>query len=182
MIKRPATEEDARVAKLALDMYDDFFNQLTTAITNTLANWKGAMYYAQDPKTGLYMRGKVEAFQEFLDRLEKERDLAKQEYQNIVDHESFRLMHESIGFHKNLEVEGLFPDDKYRGSKEYWRIQQLKGRIADLLEGYAQEGFNTGVRYVKQKFLNEKWNGKATKFDRAAVEKMLEETPNLRDL
>lgn len=173
MLKRPATEEDVRIAKLALDMYDDFFNQLTTAVVNTLGNWKGAMKYIQDPKIGAYMQGKVDAFKEFFDRLEKERDLAKQDCEALVSFEELRKMHESIGFHKNLEVDELFPDDKFRGSPEYWKIQKLKGKIADLLEAYAQEGFNAGVRYVKKKFLDERFD-KYERFDRTAVEKMLE--------
>lgn len=173
------TEEDAKVVKLALDMYDDFFNQLTTAISNTLKNWTGAMLYAEDPRTGLYMRGKVDAFKEFLDRLEKERDLAKQEYQALLDHEEFRSVHESIHFHKNNEVDKLLPNDKYRGRGPLeWQIfHRFKGRIADLLEGYAQEGFNTGIRYMKKTQIDKELHGEPVKFDREELEKILTTQP-----
>ena len=166
-------EEDVRIVKLALDMYDDFFNQLTTALFNTKKNWEWAQF---SPQHGAcqYNQGRIDAFKEFLERLEKERDLAKQEYQNVVDFGHFAKVHKDIKFHKNLEVDSLLPDEKYRGKPlEYAKIQRLKARIADLLEGYAVEGFKTGVRYMKMRFLDEKWNGRATKFDRKELEKHL---------
>jgi len=170
--EKPAIEYDEiKVAKLSLTMYDMFFNELTTAMGNTLHWWRQAQFSLSEGQT-IYYQGKVDAYREFLDRLEKERDLAKSSLEYCVAYEDKDYIARSIKFHKNIEVDDLLPDDKYRGTREYNRIQQLKGKIANLLEGYAHQGFQLGVRYVKQRFLDEKFKN-YKKFDRKELERDL---------
>ena len=170
--EKPAIEYDEiKVAKLSLTMYDMFFNELTTAMGNTLHWWRQAQFSPNEGHT-LYYQGKVDAYREFLDRLEKERDLAKSSLEYGVLHEDMDTIARSIKFHKNIEVDDLLPDDKYRGTREYNRIQQLKGKIANLLEGYAHQGFQLGVRYMKKRFLDGKFKN-YKKFDRKELEREL---------
>lgn len=169
---KPAAERDEiKVAKLSLTMYDMFFNELTTAMGNTLQWWRLAQFSPSEGQT-LYYQGKVDAFKEFLDRLEKERDLTKSSLEYGVLHEDMCTIARSIKFHKNMEVDDLLPDNKYRGTREYNRIQQLKGKIANLLEGYAHQGFQLGVRYMKKRFLDGKYRN-YKKFDRKELERDL---------
>lgn len=169
---KPAAERDEiKVAKLSLTMYDMFFNELTTAMGNTLHWWRQGQFSPSEGQT-LYYQGKVDAYREFLDRLEKERDLAKNSLEYCVAYEDKDAIARSIKFHKNLEVDNLIPEEKYRGTREFDKILRFKGKIADLLEGYAHEGFQLGVRYVKQRFLDGKFKN-YKKFDRKELERDL---------
>ena len=143
------TQVDAKVAKLAIDLYEQFYTELVTALYNTVLNWKAAAITSPDPQISARAQGRCEAYEMFLERIKKEHDLAKADLEHLIETDETKNVSDSIKFSKNLEVDSMIPDDKYRGTRDYWRIMKLKGRIADLLESYGEIGFRTGVRYAR---------------------------------
>lgn len=144
--------------KLALKMYDTFAHELITALRNT-SDIMGRMKWTSNCVQKIsYYSGKEDAFGEIADRVMKEYGLAKMglECLNEVDSEDFYDTYEknrqlieyvidSIKRKKNEDVDRVFPEDRYRGSQFGREIIRKKGRIADMLEAYANEAFGIGV-------------------------------------
>ena len=173
MIKIDRTGEfDVNAAKVALDMYEKFVIELSTSLFNTVKYAKRAYQSSEDAMEQRYLQGRAQAFEEIIDRIDKERKLARQEVDNAVSNYAFDQISYDIGFHKNLDCEELLPDEKFRG-KDYMKMLRFRGKIANLLEGYAQEGFNLGVRYARWKMRGEGKPEAATTFDREEIRKMI---------
>lgn len=166
-------EKEAYV--LAKELYDGFFNQLTTALKYSIKNFEGAIDHTPTDdykrEKNAYYRGKCDAFREIAKRLEKEHELSGQSlnawlrYENqikssIDDPELpgnktikevkknwLYFVHQTIHKKKNQDVERIFPENKLVGKSIYHKISRLKGSIADLLEAYACNGFMLGRKY-----------------------------------
>ena len=127
----------AEAVKFAFDLFDQFAKELITALGNTAKNKKGA---------GCNYEGYV--FDEIKDRIIKEYTLIMQpiEYNWSID-EIFSKMK----MWKNLDVDTLLNEDKYRGRLDYQRIMKFKSKLADMLEHYACSSFDLGVKYKEMK-------------------------------
>ena len=174
MIKIDRTGEfDVNAAKAAIEMYEKFVRELVTALFNTKMFAVKAYEFSCDSIEQKILRARIDAFEEILERIEKERDLARQELDYAVATDDYTKISQSICFHKNLDVENLLPEDKFRGRRDWWEVHRFKGKIANLLEGYAQKGFNLGVRYDRFRMKGEGNPDRRNKFDRAEVSKMI---------
>ena len=116
-------------------MFDQFAKELITALGNTDKN-RG--HVPQD----------ANQFVEIKDRILKEYRLIMQpiEYNWPID-EIFSEMKRS----KNLDVDTLINEDKYRGRNDYHKLMVFKSKLADMLEHYACSSFDLGVRYKEMK-------------------------------
>ncbi len=161
------TEEQIAV-KLAEKLYENFFNELMTAMKNSIKNFEGAMWSSCDGPAISYYQGKMHAFKEISERLVKEYNLV---LNNQLNYDSVcQKMIDEIKYKKNEELDKVFPDYKYRGTRFGHIIMLLKGKLANLLEGYGSEGFRLGVIFGK----NEK--KETEKFDPVSFEKLCNET------
>lgn len=127
----------AEAVKFAFDLFDQFAKELITALGNTAKNKKGA---------GCNYEGDV--FDEIKDRIYKEYTLIMQpiEYNWPID-EIFSKMKMS----KNLDVDTLINEDKYRGRNDFHKLMVFKSKLADMLEHYACSSFDLGVKYKEMK-------------------------------
>jgi hypothetical protein len=142
--------QKAEGVHLALNMYDNFFKELVTALTNIKGIKEAIATRAMlndYPKETSYYNGQVNAFQEVLERLEKEHTLARQPVVNYLNGMPLSV-YKTLKDEKNAAAEKLIPDDKYRGTKEYWEMMKFRGKIADLFEGFMGRGFELGVKYA----------------------------------
>lgn len=133
--------------KLAIDFYDNFYDTLMLAITNSVKNFEGGMWGNINSASNVYYyMGKRDAFNEVANRIRKEFNLAKQplvynQYKTIDE------MMNGIRASKNRDVDKLFPDNIYRGRNGFREVERLKRNLACLFEYYAKEGFNFGRLY-----------------------------------
>lgn len=119
----------------AHDMYELFVSELKTALRNIATTNKYGMLTM--PDMGQYCKGKVDAYEEILERIEKEYDLAKKKY--LPNEDTAKFIH----YFKNLEANKLIPEDKVRGN----RMEMMKrGKIADALEEAFYTGFSLGCQ------------------------------------
>lgn len=127
----------AEAVKFAFDLFDQFAKELITALGNTAKNKKGA---------GHNYEGYV--FDEIKDRIIKEYTLIMQpiEYNWSID-EIFSKMK----MWKNLDVDTLLNEDKYRGRNDFHKLMVFKGKLADMLEHYVCSSFDLGVKYKEMK-------------------------------
>ena len=160
-------------AKAAIEMYEGFVQELSTALFNTVKFARHAYDCSESSLDQRCLEARIEAFEEIIERVDKERQLARQELDYAISSDDFYHISESIAFHKNLDCENLMPDNEMRGRPDFLKKLRFRGRIADLLEGYAQEGFNLGVRYTLWRLRGQGDAGKAKKFDREEVRKMI---------
>ncbi|MBP5724334.1 MAG: hypothetical protein J6X18_12280 [Bacteroidales bacterium] len=143
---------------IAKDLCQQFFNELTTAIKNSIQNFRGeitssAWDLAMDPTNHLarqsmdYYSGKRDAFYELSDRIKKEYGLATQ----ILSYDTNKAyeMCEKIRHQKNEDVERIFPENNFRGRSTYIKVHRIKGQLADLLEAYGNYAFELGRKYEK---------------------------------
>ena len=150
----------AEAVKFAFDLFDQFAKELITALGNTAKNKKGA---ARNIEMNAVLGGtwngekmmqvrnldyEGDVFNEIKDRILKEYDLIMQpiEYNWSID-EIFSKMK----MWKNLDVDTLLNEDKYRGRLDYQRIMKFKSKLADMLEHYACASFDLGVKYKEMK-------------------------------
>lgn len=151
----PKEKREATI--LALEMYENFASELITALTN-IKGIKEALYVrAIDlrPQDKTYYQGQKDAFEEVVDRVAKEYRLARQKadcYQ--YDEDVFR----EIGHVKNHAVDKLINENNIRGKYQYPKVHLFKGKLADLLEGFSNQGFILGEKYRDAKSVEEKRN------------------------
>ena len=146
----------AEAVKFAFDLFDQFAKELITALGNTAKNKRGAARQAMmsavfsnaDMKEVAKLEYQAETFDEIKDRIIKEYGLIMQpiEYNWSIE-EIFNKMKIS----KNLDVDNLLNEDKYRGRNDYHRLKVFKGKLADMLEHYACSSFDLGVKYKEMK-------------------------------
>jgi hypothetical protein len=161
------TEEQIAM-KLAEKLYENFFNELMTALRNSVKNFENARWSTFDGNAISYYQGKMHAFKEISERLEKEYNLI---LNNQINYDSvcYKMIDE-IKYRTDKELDTVFPDNKYRGTRFGHIFMFLKGKLANLLEGYFSEGFRLGVIFEKN-------NKKETeKFDPVSFEKLCNET------
>lgn len=151
---------------MATEMYRRFFENLTTAITNSMKNFEGACWTSalSDMRCSAYYAGKYDAFGEIAHRLEKERDIAM----NTMSDED-RRAYESIDRRVRDDIEKLFPPKEWSGRVEWHKMMQLETAIGRLLETYAKEGFRLG------KEISERGNG-GQEFNPEEVAKIFRDT------
>lgn len=142
--------QKANGTKLALDMYDNFYKELITALTNIKgikdALAMRAIFSKDSGPVYNYWSGQAAAFAEIIERVQKEYELARTPVTNTF--KGFPMsVYNTLNEEKNKSAESLIPDDKYRGSKEYWPMMKFRGKIADLLESFTVRGFELGVKY-----------------------------------
>ena len=157
------TEEQIAV-ELAEKLYENFFNELMTAIRNSVKNFESAKWSTCDGNAIAYYQGKMHAFKEISERLEKEYRLVLNNFN--YDSVCYKMIDE-IKCRTDKELDKVIPENKYRGTK-FGHI--LKGKLANLLEGYCSEGFRLGVIFGK----NDK--KETEKFDPVSFEKLCNET------
>lgn len=150
----------AEAVKFAFDLFDQFAKELITALGNTAKNKKGAARNIEmnAALSGTWNSEKMmqvrnldyegDVFNEIKDRIIKEYTLIMQpiEYNWSID-EIFSEMK----MWKNLDVDTLLNEDKYRGRNDYHRLMVFKGKLADMLEHYACSSFDLGVKYKEMK-------------------------------
>lgn len=153
-------KEDNSTERLALAiaerLYKQFYGELMTALTNSIKNFDSAIMYNDSHESKEYYKGKRDAFTEISGRLEKEYFLAGQPFRS--KEESLKLLNsveEQIRVNKNKAVDHIFPDNQYRGSRMGEAVLRNKGRVADLLEGYANEAFYCGRIYQEKQDSND---------------------------
>lgn len=102
---------DNQVAiELAEKLYEDFFNELMTALGNSIKNFESAMWSTCDGNAISYYQGKMHAFKEISERLVKEYNLVltnELKYNGNCE----RILRE-IKNRKNLELDCLIPEYK----------------------------------------------------------------------
>lgn len=160
------TEEQIAV-KLAEKLYENFFNELMTAIRNSVKNFESARWSTCDGNAIAYYQGKMHAFKEISERLEKEYHLVLNNFN--YDSVCYKMIDE-IKCRTDKELDKVFPEYKYRGTKFGHILMLLKSKLANLLEGYCSEGFRLGVIFGK----NDK--KETEKFDPVSFEKLCNET------
>ena len=156
------TTDTQVAAELAEKLYEDFFNELMTALGNSVKNFEGAMRSTCDGNAISYYQGKMHAFNEISERLVKEYNLVlnnELRYNGNCE----RILQE-IKNRKNLEVDGLIPEYKYRGSRFYDVAMRFKGKLADILESFSSKAFLLGLKLGK--------TGEPDKFNPVAFEQL----------
>ncbi len=137
-------EEFEKALPLALGLFKRFFNELTTATTNSIKNFECAMW--RNPgmvESVSYYKGKRDAFAELSKRIEKE-------YYLTVNNASY-IDPKCTSFQtvRDEDVEKVFPEREWRGCHEYQQCMMHRRALADLLEAYMREGFRMGCRYQR---------------------------------
>ena len=135
-------EEFEKALPLALGLFKSFFNELTTATTNSIKNFEGAMWRNPGMVNSVsYYKGKRDAFAELSGRIEKEYYLTVNKA-SYIDPKctSFQTV-------RDEDVEKVFPEREGRGRYEYTQCMMHRRALADLLEAYMREGFRMGCRY-----------------------------------
>ena len=161
------TEEQIAV-KLAEKLYENFFNELMTALRNSVNNFENARWSTFDGNAISYYQGKMHAFKEISERLMKEYHLVLNNQLNY-EHICHKMIDE-IKYRTDKDLDKVFPDYKYRGTRFGDILMFLKGKLANLLEGYCSEGFRLGVIFEK----NDK--KEIEKFDPVSFEKLCNKT------
>lgn len=150
----------AEAVKFAFDLFDQFAKELITALGNTAKNKKDA---ARNIELNAALGGtwnseklmqvrnldyEGDVFNEIKDRILKEYALIRQpiEYNWSIDE-----IYRKIKISKNIDVDTLLNEDKYRGRNDYHRLMVFKGKLADMLEHYACSSFDLGVKYKEMK-------------------------------
>jgi hypothetical protein len=125
----------AEAVKFAFDLFDQFAKELITALGNT-SKYRGHVPQDANP------------FVEIKDRIIKEYTSIMQsiEYNWPIDE-----IYNEMKMSKNLDVDTLLNEDKYRGRNDYHRLMVFKGKLADMLEHYACSSFDLGVKYKEMK-------------------------------
>lgn len=193
--------EEKVAYELAMKMYDGFFNALMTAVENSIRNFERAadvvkMDINMDPVEKAYAsgyyNGKMDAFRELANRLQKEHDLACQDLKNWFDVENkydidevfataikdtwINFVYQTIKRQKNEEVDRIFPDGDFRMRRVYDKVMRMKGQLASLLEYYGWEGFQLGRKFENDTIrIGDAENFDPEKFAGVCIEKFVPE-------
>lgn len=149
----PKEKREATI--LALEMYERFASELITCLTN-IKGIKEVLYARADidlqPKEKTYYQGQIDAFGEVVDRVTKEYRLARQkaDYYNYGEQ-----VFNEIRRVKNRAVDKLINENNIRGRYQYPKVHQFKGKLADLLEEFSNQGFILGEKYRDAKSADE---------------------------
>ena len=133
----------ADVVEYAFELYDNYVNMLVESFSNIAKNFRGMSEMAETGPNRMYFRAKAEAFEEFVERIQKENDLIKQDY-NYGDREQ---IYREFKMKKNLDVDYMIDENKYRGTRKFDKLMKFKSKLADLLEHYSYKAFECGVLY-----------------------------------
>jgi hypothetical protein len=150
----------AEAVKFAFNLFDQFAKELITALGNTAKNKKcAARNIEMNAALGGTWNGEKmmevrnldyegDVFNEIKDRIHKEYTSIMQpiEYNWPID-EIFSKMKMS----KNVDVDTLINENKYRGRNDFHKLMVFKGKLADMLEHYACSSFDLGVKYKEMK-------------------------------
>lgn len=141
----------AEAVKFAFDLFDQFAKELITALGNTakmkraavIQNMMSPVFTNANMKELAKIEAEADAFDEIKDRIIKEYTLIMQpiEYNWPID-EIFSEMKRW----KNLDVDTLLNEDKYRGRNDFHKLMVFKGKLADMLEHYACTSFDLGYK------------------------------------
>lgn len=193
--------EEKIAYELAMKMYDGFFNALMTAVKNSIKNFERAdeafkrdkdMDIVEKAYASGYYNGKMDAFRELANRLQKEHDLACQDLKNWFDVENrhdieevfataikdtwINFVYQTIKRQKNEEVDRIFPDNDFKGRRVYDKIMRMKGQLASLLEYYGWEGFQLGRKFENDTIrIEDAENFDPEKFSKTCIEKFVPE-------
>ena len=155
------TQNEMIAYKLAMELYKGFFNTLMEAVVASMGNFEMAATYKKEGEDLVdrayrsgYYGGKLDAFRELADRIQKEYDLAGQDLKNYLElGEKYSnwpdFVYKTIKETKNIEVDRIFPDNDFRCRRVYDKVMRMKGQLANLLEYYACDGFRLGKLYEK---------------------------------
>lgn len=147
------TKADA--AQYAFSLYERFAKELITALGNTAKNKKAAARNIElnaalggtwNGEKMLQVRNidyEGDMFNEIKDRIIKEHRLIMQPIDN---HWPIDEVYREIKFSKNLDVDILINEDKYRGRNDFHKLMVFKGKLADMLEHYACTSFDLGYK------------------------------------
>lgn len=157
---------DNQVAiELAEKLYEKFFNELMTAMKNSIKNFESAMWSTCDGPAVSYYQGKMHAFKEISERLLKEYNLV---LNNDLHYDAnCEKMLYDIRNRKNEEMERVMPLDKYHGYGRFFdSIMRFRGKFADLLEAFSTRGFMLGLKFGRKE------NKETEKFDPVSFEEL----------
>lgn len=136
-------EEIEKALPVALEIYKGFFNELTTALKNSISNFEGAMWNACDAKYITYYQGKRDAFNEISKRLHKEYLLAESfaAYNPHIEN-NFKIA-------RDKDVEKAYPICEEMRSRDRNKAMMHRRALAELLEHYFMEGMAVGNALAK---------------------------------
>jgi len=135
------TKADA--VQYAFSLYEQFAENLITALANTGKYKNMVALTTTDPLIRIKAQAQADAFEEIKDRIKKEHHLIMQPTDG---HWPIDEVYRKIKFSKNLDVDTLINEDKYRGRNDYHRLMVFKGKLADMLEHYACTSFDLGYK------------------------------------
>lgn len=150
----------AEAVKFAFDLFDQFAKELITALGNTAKNKKdaarnielnavlGGTWNSEKLMQVRNLEYEGDVFNEIKDRIHKEYALIMQpiEYNWPIDE-----IYNKMKMSKNIDVDTLINEDKYRGRNDFHKLMVFKSKLADMLEHYACSSFDLGVRYKGMK-------------------------------
>ena len=137
-------KEFEQALPLALTLFKEFFNELTTATTNSIKNFEYGKWSTHDYNAISYYEGKRAAFAELSERIEKE-------YYLTANHARYICNPKTTGFCvvRDEDIEKMFPERDWHSRRDYQYCMKYRRALAELLEAYMAEGFRMGVRYQK---------------------------------
>ena len=138
-------EEFDKALPLALTLFKHFYSELTTATTNSIKNFEGAMWHVPSmANTVSYYMGKRDAFAELSDRIEKEYNITANNAQYVLNGDV-----KNFGPIRDEDIEKMLPE-RLRGTRyDYYTMMRYRRALAELLSQYMREGFRLGRFYQK---------------------------------
>ena len=135
------TKADA--AQYAFSLYELFAKELITALGNTGKYKRMAELTTTDPGIRIKAQAQADAFEEIKERIKKEHRLIMQPIDN---HWPIDEVYRKMKMSKNIDVDTLINEDKYRGRNDFHKLMVFKGKLADMLEHYACTSFDLGYK------------------------------------
>lgn len=144
------TKADA--AQYAFSLYELFAKNLITALDNTGKYKRTTELTTTDPGIRIKSQAQADAFEEIKDMIMKEHRLIMQP---IDGHLLIDEVYRKIKFSKNLDVDTLLQEDKYRGRCSYEKLRSFKAKLANMLEHYACTSFDLGYKLSEMEYKDE---------------------------
>jgi len=134
-MKTKLTKEELEQAlPLALELYKGFFNELTTAMSNSIKNFERAMWSTEGANHISYYMGKRAAFQEISQRLHKEYMLPLNYTHYLEVEKGFKIV-------RDKDIEKVYPETEWIGKSDYNKAMIRRRALGEMLEHYFMEGF-----------------------------------------
>ena len=134
-----------KAVEYAFELFGQYVDILVQSLSTIAKNYRGMSCTANTMPMQAYAKAKAEAFEEFVERIKKEYDILMQPIRYGDKYEIYNAIKKK----KNFDLDGIIPENKYRGTKTFDKLLRFKGKIADLLELYAYKAFEHGALFYK---------------------------------